>query len=150
MATKAIIDKAIKANPTVKPNRIRAALKPRKHLEADEQAKVIEWAHWAYRHFAEKYPLLRLLHCSMNGVKLSATQALRAKRQGMVSGVPDLLLPVPRKGYHALFIEMKSANGVTSPSQKRFLGELVDLGYRACVCYSAKDAIAVIEDYYRD
>lgn len=148
MTSKAIIDKAIKANPSLKPNRIRAALAPRKHLEADEQAKVIEWAHWAYRHHSDKFPLLRLLHCSMNGVKLSATQAVRAKRQGMVSGVPDLFLPVSRLGYHGLFVEMKSATGVLSPSQKRFLKELIDGGYKACVCYSAKDAIEVIEGYY--
>lgn len=39
MTTKTIIDRAIAENPSIKPNRIRAALKPRKHEEADEQAK---------------------------------------------------------------------------------------------------------------
>ena len=51
------------------------------------------------------------IHCSLNGVKLSGTQAKIAKGQGMLSGVPDLFLPVPKNGYHGLFIEMKSEKG---------------------------------------
>jgi hypothetical protein len=144
------ITRAITANPTIKPNRIHAALKPRRHIEADEQAKVVEWAHWAYRHHSDKYPLLRLLHCSLNGVKLSIKQAVMAKRQGMLSGVPDLFLPVPRKCYNGLFIEMKAEKGVVSVAQDRFLREVSDLGYLAKVCYGAKEAIELIEDYYRE
>ena len=38
----------------------------------------------------------------------------------MLSGVPDLFLPVPKKGFHGLFIEMKSQQGRVSVSQSRF------------------------------
>jgi len=64
-----------------------------KHLEAEHQKTVVEWARWASR--SAKYPMLNMLHCSLNGVKLSKTQAGIAKAQGMLSGVPDLFLPVP-------------------------------------------------------
>lgn len=147
MTSKAIIDRAIAANPSIKPNRIRAALKPRRHEEADQQAMFMEWCRWAAKHTSD-YPMLRLIHCSLNGVKLSATQACRAKQQGMLKGVCDLFLPVPKKGFNGLFLEMKSETGRVTPEQSRFMRDVVDMGYDAHVCYSAKEAIAVIQGYY--
>lgn len=144
------ITRAITANPTIKPNRIRAALKPIRHLEADQQALVIEWAHWAYRTQSAKYPMLRLLHASMNAAKRSIKQGGRMKAQGMLSGVPDLFLPVPRGDKHGLFIEMKSEGGRPTRDQLRFIQDVIDLDYAAHICYSAKEAIELIEDYYRE
>lgn len=144
----ATIKKAIAANQTIKPNRIRAALKPIKHKEEDEQAIVVEWAHWAYKHHSDKFPLLRLLHCSLNGVKLSKMQAIRAKRQGMLSGVLDLFLPVRRGGYAGLYIEMKWGKNTTTPNQKTYKADVESQGFLAKVCYSAKEAIEVIQKYY--
>jgi len=86
-----------------------------KHLEAAHQAQVVEWARLASR--SAKYPMLNMLHCSLNGVKLSKTQAGIAKAQGMLSGVPDLFLPVPKNGFHGLFIEMKSEKGRVTENQ---------------------------------
>jgi len=68
-----------------------------KHMEADQQKQVVTWARWASK--SGKYPMLEMLHCSLNGVKLSAIQASIAKAQGMLSGVPDLFLPVPKNGF---------------------------------------------------
>ena len=70
-----------------------------KHLEAAQQQQVIEWSKWAYKSKPTQYPMLNMLHCSLNGVKLSGTQAKIAKGQGMLSGVPDLFLPVPKNGF---------------------------------------------------
>lgn len=148
MTTKTIIDRAIAANPSIKPNRIRAALKPRKYEEADEQAKFIEWVRWASRYQSDIYPMLRLMHCSLNGVKLTIRQAVKAKQQGMLKGVSDLLLLVPRQGKHGLLIEMKSEKGKLSSEQLRFLRDVTDLGYSAHVCYSAKEAVDVVMSYY--
>ena len=117
-----------------------------KHLESIQQAQVIEWSRWAYK--TGKYPMLNMLHCSLNGVKLSGTQAKIAKGQGMLSGVPDLFLPVPKNGYHGLFIEMKSEKGRLTENQQWFLSKTEGLGYKTSVCYSAKEAIEVIQGYY--
>ena len=38
----------------------------------------------------------------------------------MLSGVPDLFLPVPRNNFHGLYIEMKNEKGRVSVSQSRF------------------------------
>ena len=117
-----------------------------KHLESIQQAQVIEWSRWAYK--TGKYPMLNMLHCSLNGVKLSGTQAKIAKGQGMLSGVPDLFLPVPKNGYHGLFIEMKSEKRCLTENQQWFLGNAESVGYKTVVCYGSKEAIAAIQAYY--
>ena len=117
-----------------------------KHIESAHQAQVVEWSKWAYK--TGKYPMLNMLHCSLNGVKLSGTQAKIAKGQGMLSGIPDLFLPVPKNGYHGLFIEMKSEKGRLTDNQHWFLTNADSLGYKTAVCYSAKEAISAIEAYY--
>ena len=66
----------------------------------------------------------------------------------MLSGVPDLFLPVPMGGYHGLFIEMKSEKGRFSTNQTWFLSKVELLGYKIAVCYSANEAIKTIENYY--
>lgn len=119
-----------------------------KHLEAAQQAQVIEWSKWAYKAKPTQYPNLDLLHCSLNGVKLSGTQAKIAKGQGMLSGVPDLFLPVPKNGFHGLFVEMKSEKGRVTENQEWFLSKTEGLGYKTAVCYSASEAIKTIQDYY--
>ena len=117
-----------------------------KHIESAHQAQVVEWSKWAYK--TGKYPMLNMLHCSLNGVKLSGTQAKIAKGQGMLSGVPDLFLPVPKNGYHGLFIEMKSEKGRVTENQHWFLTNAESVGYKTAVCYSAKEAISAIQAYY--
>jgi hypothetical protein len=97
-----------------------------------------------------KYPMLNMLHCSLNGVKLSGTQARIAKGQGMLSGVPDLFLPVPRGKYHGLYIEMKHGSNTLTENQKKFLQNAANVGFAVSVCYSAQEAIKRIEDYYKD
>ena len=119
-----------------------------RHLESAHQQQVIEWARWASR--SAKYPMLNMLHCSLNGVKLSKTQAGIAKGQGMLSGVPDLFLPVPRGRYHGLFIEMKHGTNTLTDNQKKFLQNAANVGYAVSVCYSASEAIKRIEDYYKE
>ena len=117
-----------------------------KHIESAHQAQVVEWSRWAYK--TGKYPLLNMLHCSLNGVKLSGTQAKIAKGQGMLSGVPDLFLPVPRQSFHGLYIEMKSEKGRLTENQQWFLTNAESVGYKTVVCYGSKEAIAAIQAYY--
>ena len=113
--------------------------------ESVEQEKVIKWA----RDNEKNYPFLWMLHSSLNGVRLSKMQAGKAKASGMLSGVPDLFLPVPRGCFFGLYIEMKSAKGRISSEQSKFLQAASDFGYSCFICYSAVEAIKRIEDYYQ-
>ena len=119
-----------------------------KHIESAYQTQVVEWSRWAFKANPARYPHLEMLHCSLNGVKLSGTQAKIAKGQGMLSGVPDLFLPVPKNGYHGLFIEMKSDKGRVTENQHWFLTNAESLSYKTVICYSAKEAISAIQAYY--
>ena len=139
MSMDSLIKKAIAKQPTIKPRTKRNA-----QPEAIEQAKVIAWA----RANERNYPYLQLLHCSLNGVKMTKAQAGRAIAQGMLSGVPDLFLPVPKNGYHGLFIEMKYGSNKVTENQEKFLQNAANVGYAISVCYSANEAIKRIEDYY--
>lgn len=143
MSLKSLIDKALSKQPLVKPSRTKQR---NAQPEAIEQEKVIKWA----RDNENNYPFLWLLHSSLNGVKLSKNQAGRAKTQGMLSGVPDLFLPVPKNGFHGLYIEMKSEKGRVSVSQNRFLSVTNELGYQSIVCYSSEDAIEKINEYLKN
>ena len=62
---------------------------------------------WAFKVNPVRYPYLEMLHCSLNGVKLSGTQAKIAKGQGMLSGVPDLFLPVPKTVFTVFYRDEK-------------------------------------------
>jgi hypothetical protein len=112
--------------------------------EAIEQAKVIAWA----RANERNYPYLWMLHSSLNGLKRTKNAQGKAKAQGMLSGVPDLFMPVAIGNSKGLYIEMKSAKGRISPEQSKFLKAASDFGYSCFICYSAVDAIDKIKGYY--
>jgi len=141
MSLDSLIKKALAKQEMIKPSRTK---KRNAQPESVEQEKVIKWA----RDNEKNYPFLWMLHSSLNGVKLSKTQAGKAKASGMLSGVPDLFLPVPKNGFHGLYIEMKSEKGRIMPSQSRYLKTVSDFGYAAFVCYSADEAIEKIKSYY--
>ena len=143
MSLDSLIKKALAKQEMIKPSRTK---KRNAQPEAAEQENVIKWA----RDNEKNYPFLWLLHSSLNGVRLSKIQAGKAKASGMLSGVPDLFLPVPRGSFCGLYIEMKSATGRIMPSQSRYLSAVSDFGYSAVVCYSANEAIKTIENYYFD
>ena len=143
MSLDTLIKKALAKQEMIKPSRTK---KRNAQPEAAEQENVIKWA----RDNEKNYPFLWLLHSSLNGVRLSKIQAGKAKASGMLSGVPDLFLPVPRGSFCGLYIEMKSATGRIMPSQSRYLSAVSDFGYSAVVCYSANEAIKTIENYYFD
>ena len=117
--------------------------KTKRPLESWEQEQVIRWKN----RNKKEYPILELLHCSLNGVRLTPGQAVKCKNQGMVKGIPDLFLPVPSEGYHGLFIEMKRRGGTISPEQKIVIAALENQGYKTVVCYGHIDAIKTIKKY---
>ena len=77
-------------------------------------------------------------------------EAVKLKACGAMPGIPDLMIPVARKSYNGLFIELKRVKGgVVSFNQTYWLESLTKEGYLAVVCRGADEAIAVIEDYFK-
>lgn len=86
-----------------------------------------------------------------NGSYKSRAAASSFKREGLRAGVPDLMLPVARGGYHGLFIEMKRLKGsVTSKEQKDWHEYLNAQGYLCVVCKGFEKAKEIIDCYLTD
>lgn len=113
--------------------------------EHREQVCVMQW--WALSHklfgISEQ-----LLFAIPNGGHRHISVAMKLKAEGVRSGVPDLFLAYPTPFAHGLFIEMKKRKGGrVSDSQKPFISELNEQGYKAVVCHGAEAAINEIKRY---
>jgi len=125
--------------------------------EHDEQAAVIDWAQL----MSGQIPELWLLYAIPNGAKLPyfktrdkrgkeyrwSPEAKKLKEEGLRPGVPDLCLPVPRKEFHGLYIEMKDGDNKPTEAQTAYLDALAAQGYLAVVCWGAEDAVEVLTEY---
>ena len=119
------------------------AIKDWRSSEDDEQEVVIRWAQLS----SKAWPVLELLHHIPNGGSRDKKEALKLKRMGVLPGVPDLHLPAARAGYNGLYIEMKYADGRLSHDQKIFLIRAAHFNNFCAVCYTAGDAIKLLENY---
>ena len=113
--------------------------------ESDHQKALITWA----RLSIGKYPELKYLYAIPNGGKRSIVTATRLKAEGAKAGVSDLHLPVPRGGYHGLWIEMKTETGKLSDAQREWLEGMESLGHMAVVARGWDLARAVIINYLK-
>lgn len=115
----------------------------RKRSEATEQEQVIQWCSWQQA----QHPEVGMIFHIPNGGSRNTMEAANLKRQGVKAGVPDLFLPVPKNGYHGLFIEMKYGKNKATELQKEWLEQLKKQGYCAVVCYGAEEATKKIAGY---
>lgn len=112
--------------------------------ESQEQMALMTWCEW----HKDIYPELEWIHHIPNGGRRDKTTGARLKKEGVKAGVPDLCLPVPMRGYHGLYIEMKQiAGGSVSPNQKRWLKHLNDSGYYAVIAHGWREAAEIIKKY---
>lgn len=112
--------------------------------EAQEQARLFALCNamlW-------KYPELRLLHHVPNGGSRNTAEAANLRRQGVKPGVCDIFLPVARKGFHGLYIELKrQKGGRLSAAQREYILDVRNQGYAAFVCRGADAAMRIIIGY---
>jgi hypothetical protein len=98
--------------------------------------------------FRQRYPeASRVFFAVPNGSARNAWTAKNLKDEGVLSGVADLILLLPRHGYAALCIEMKKIGGRQSDSQKVFEQACKEYKVKYVVCYSLEEFQAVVEEY---
>lgn len=107
--------------------------------EHEEQVALFEWA--------AGIPELRWMFAIPNGTRTTPGIARRMKAEGVLKGVSDIFLPLPRNGHAGLFIEMKAARGSATPEQREFIEAMRDAGYAAFVCHGFDKAKQVITEY---
>jgi len=92
-----------------------------------------------------------IYHVPNGGHRLKKVAA-DLKEQGVVAGVPDLVLTMARGGYFGLYIEFKATPPNAAPvsdSQHKWIRKLNDQGYLAVVCRGHFDAMEQIRAYLR-
>ncbi len=105
----------------------------------------MQWWSLAYRGYGVKQ---NMFFAIPNGGDRHVVVGAKMKAEGVRAGVPDLMLAVPRGGYHGLFIELKrQRGGRVSNTQQTIMDGLRAHGYRCEVCKGWIAARAVIEDY---
>jgi hypothetical protein len=111
--------------------------------ESHEQAMLVQW--WRIAGF--KLAPNAVLAAIPNGGARSAVTGARLKAEGVVAGMPDLVLLCARCGRHALFIEMKTKRGRVSESQRGLFPLLEAQGYGVAVCRGWHEAAETVEAY---
>jgi hypothetical protein len=119
---------------------VKRRAKPRE-LERPHQVALIKWV----REVKEAYPVLKLLYAVPNGGDRNLRVARKLKAEGVLAGVADLCLPAARRGYHGLYLEMKSEDGGATKEQKEFLRGVSGEGYCAVIANGFDEAKAVLE-----
>lgn len=111
--------------------------------ESLEQMKLIEWCEL----MKNRIPQLAWIYHVPNGEKRDYVTAAKLKKMGVKAGVPDLVLPVSRRGYHGLYIEMKVDKNKPSEKQRKWISHLMEEGYLVKICYGFSEASSVLLEY---
>ena len=122
---------------------------PEKRMsESAHQRAIFKWTQQP--HIRQKWPDLKLLFHVKNETTEGARQVAVDRSSGVKRGVPDLCLPVARRGYHSLWVELKNETGRPSKEQKWWIEELGKQGCKASICHGWQEAVRLIEWYMSD
>lgn len=106
-----------------------------------EQVLLVNW-------FRIQYPLIKnTLFAIPNGGVRNIGTAIKLKKEGVMPGVSDLFLMVPKGSKCGLFIEMKAKGGKIQENQAEFMKLATQMGYQAVVCYGFLEAKKAIKLY---
>lgn len=84
-----------------------------------------------------------------NGGSRNKIEAVKLKKMGVKSGVPDVLIFDPKHGYNGFAIELKVGRNTVSEAQKEWLTKLKSKGWLVLVSYSLEEVIHWVEWYYQ-
>ena len=111
--------------------------------EHHQQVALVQWFRLQHKD--------KLIFAIPNGTFIkSIGMRVKAKREGLTKGVPDLMIPYSNGKYHGLFIEMKDVKKTAcsqSKEQKEIIKLLNELGYYATWCAGYDLAKEVIIEY---
>ena len=112
--------------------------------ESNEQITAMDWLRLQHPDVA-----LHTLHIG-NERKSTPYAGAIMKRMGILKGASDIFMAWPSKGYHGMFIEVKSKTGRLTPEQKEFLKRMGIKGYFVEVCYGAEQIIDTMKYYLQN
>ena len=92
------------------------------------------------------------MHIANEGKRSNWTRKL-LEAMGLKRGVSDVFIAIPTYDYDGhikypgLWIEMKIKPNKLTVEQRKFLEDMHNQGYKTMVCYSATEAIGLIQEY---
>ena len=98
------------------------------------------------RFFRLQYPN-EVLFAVPNGGRRGVTEAGIMKGEGVLAGVSDLFLMKSNGLFHGLFIEIKTAKGRQTESQKEFEAKAGQNGYQYMICRSLEEFMNAVKNY---
>lgn len=126
---------------------------PRKKLtqwESSEQQALMIHLHGEKQRGSILAPVYDAIYHVPNGGLRDYKTAKEMKKQGVKSGVSDLVLPIARGGYFGLYIEFKASrphNSSLSEDQFEWLRMVADNGYAATYAVGKEEAKEIITNY---
>ena len=125
--------------------------------ESKLQIACVSWFRMQHRQYTG------LLWATPNGGKRDKREAERLKAEGVLAGVADITLSVPKckihsngacgilakKPIHGLYIELKYGPGKQSPAQIAFEQAVTAQGYQYSVCRTLEEFMNVINTYLK-
>jgi hypothetical protein len=100
---------------------------------------------WMWESFPD---LRRLCFHPNNEANLGPLVGAMNKAKGVVAGVADYIMLVPRSGFHGLCIEFKVPGGTQQPHQITFMEKVREQGYRYEIAYTTEQAIEIWQEYH--
>ena len=113
-----------------------------KHVEHLEQTKFIQ----RVRHTRKDI----LCFAVPNGGYRKRKEAIRLKAEGVLAGVPDIMVAQPTEDHCGLFLEFKTEKGRASDKQKVVMAKLQKAGYKAIIVRSADEAWEALLKYLKE
>lgn len=110
--------------------------------EADIQSEFFKQVGLFFPHIPDK-----LLFSVPNGGSRNKLEAINLKRQGVKSGVSDVILLIPKGGFASLCMEFKTKTGKQSEEQKEFQKQTEKCGSKYVIVRSVKEAIEKVREY---
>jgi len=117
---------------------------PIKREEAREQARLVAGLRKKWAPMPEEFR--PIIFAVPNGGARDAREGANLKVQGVLAGVPDLIMLIPL-GVTCL-IEMKARDGTISKPQHELHPHIEALGHTLIVAYSAEEALAALRKRY--
>lgn len=122
----------------------RPAQRKKSAPEGRIQAECVAWFHNTYHQYRGLYFAVQNENARTDSN--ASTGAIR-KAMGVVKGVSDTLMFVPRGKWHGLCVEFKSNIGRQSPAQIEWQFKVEQQGYRYEVVRSLEEFKKLIKEY---
>jgi len=114
------------------------------HEEADIQADFFSKLNLFFPTLPDK-----LCFSVPNGGSRHKLEAINMKRQGVKSGISDVIILIPKKGYASLCLEFKTEKGKQSDEQKEFQRQAEMCGNKYVVVRNVATAIGIVKEYLK-